>query len=152
MRMKNYLLFLFCLPIILDSCDVRRKSKIEDDATAAKEKEIQMAMKDTTSVAVIDSIYNFGTIKEGDLVEHNFVFTNTGHKSLVFPQDPVASCGCTVPTKPERPILPGDTAFIKVIFNSKGKRDHVTKTVTVFSNAYPPFPHLVLIGDIEKSQ
>ena len=53
---------------------------------AATDKAVQQAMKDTTSVTVVDSIYNFGTIKQGALVEHNFVFKNTGNKPLVFPQ------------------------------------------------------------------
>jgi hypothetical protein len=150
-RMKKYL-FLFCLPLTLVFCDIRRKDKIADDATQAKEKQLQMAMKDTTSVQVADSLYNFGAIKEGDVVEHNFTFKNTGNKPLVFPQDPIASCGCTVPKRPEKPVLPGDTAFIKVIFNSKGKSNHVVKTVTVFSNAYPSFPKLILTGDIQKSE
>ena len=99
---------------------------------------------------VTDSIYNFGTIKQGALVEHNFIFKNTGNKPLVFPENPKASCGCTVPTKPEKPVFPGDTAFIKVVFNSAGKMGHVTKKVTVFSNARPFFPQLVLVGDIQN--
>jgi hypothetical protein len=149
--MKKYW-FLFCLPLVFASCDIRRKDKIMDDADQAKEKQLELAMKDTTSVQVIDSLYNFGTIKEGDLVEHNFNFKNTGNKPLVFPQDPIASCGCTVPKRPEKPVFPGDTAFIKVIFNSKGKSNHVVKTVTVISNAYPSFPKLILTGDIQKSE
>jgi hypothetical protein len=150
-RMKKQL-FLFCLPLTLVFCDIRRKTKIMDDAAYANEKQLEMAMKDTTSVLVTDTLYNFGTIKEGDIVEHNFSFKNTGSKPLVFPQDPIASCGCTVPSKPEKPVMPGDTAFIKVVFNSKGKSYHVVKTVTVISNAYPSFPKLILTGDINKSE
>jgi hypothetical protein len=149
--MKKYL-FLLCFPIVLCYCDIRRKTKIEDDAELEKEQLVQMAMRDTTSVQVLDSIYNFGIIKEGTLVEHDFVFRNTGNKPLVFPQDPITSCGCTVPKKPERPVMPGDTSVIKVVFNSKGKSDRVTKKVTVISNAHPSFPQLILTGDVQKSE
>jgi hypothetical protein len=150
--MKNYWLILFCGSILFTSCDFRRKGKIADDMDAANEKAMQQAMKDTTAVVVTDSIFNFGTIKQGALVEHNFVFKNTGNKPLVFPENPRASCGCTVPTKPEKPVFPGDTAFIKVVFNSANKMGHVTKKVTVYSNASPSFPQLVLVGDIEENK
>jgi hypothetical protein len=145
--------FIFCGAFFFISCnlgkDKTRKDRIIDDN---EQSQLEMAKTDTTSVLVIDSLYNFGTIKEGDLVEHNFRFINTGHKPLVFPEEPIASCGCTVPKRPEKPVLPGDTSFIKVVFNSKGKSDHVVKTVTVISNAYPSFPKLILTGDIQKSE
>jgi len=152
MRMTKKGWFVFCALFIIVSCnlkDRKRKDRIIDDTEQAQ---LEMAKRDTTSVRVIDSIYNFGKIKEGDKVDHDFIFINTGKKSLVFPEDPQASCGCTVPKRPEKPVLPGDTGFIKVVFNSTGKRDHVVKTVRVFSNAYPSFPQLVLTGDVEVTQ
>jgi hypothetical protein len=142
--MKKYFLFLMAA-ILFISCDIKRKDKIADDTG----EEFEMAMKDTTTVQAIDSFYNFGKVIEGDKVEYNFRFRNTGTKSLVIVKT-TASCGCTVPEKPEHPVLPGDTGFIKVVFNSTGKRYHVEKTVTVRSNAYPDFPKLVLTGEVEE--
>ncbi|UAY50755.1 DUF1573 domain-containing protein [Ferruginibacter albus] len=146
MQKAKYLPFIIVFFFV--SCamkDKKRNNNIVDDNEQAMK---DIAEKDTTSVQVLDTIFNFGTIKQGDKVEHDFVFTNTGKKSLVFPQEPQASCGCTVPRRPEKPVFPGQNDVIKVVFNSAGKRGHVVKTVRVFSNAHPGFPQLVLTGDI----
>jgi hypothetical protein len=59
-----------------------------------------------------------------------------------------ASCGCTVPQKPEKPVLPGETGFIKIVFDSKGRVGTAHKTITVTSNAKPEFTPLILTGDV----
>lgn len=163
--MKKYLL-LTSLPLVLLSCDVRKKDKIVDDskldsiqlvqkqkeqenAFLKKQKEQEEAMKNATSVQMIDSIFNFGTKTQGEKVEFSFRFKNTGNNPLII-FDATASCGCTVPEKPDEPIKPGETGFIRVVFDSKGKSDHQTKDVTVTSNAVPAFPPLRLEGDIIK--
>ena len=130
--MKKYVLFLMTV-ISFVCCDVRRKDK--------------MAAQDTTAVQIIDSLYNFGTVAEGEKVTYNFRFKNSGNKPLIV-TNTTASCGCTVPEKPEKPVLPGETAFIKVVFNSKGKVGHNEKTITVTSNANPAFPPLLLKGEV----
>ena len=144
--MKKYLLLLL-VPAFLFSCDVRKKDKIADDAEKLKE----LALKDTTTVQVIDTVYNFGKTTDGEKVEYNYRFKNTGSKSLVI-TSATASCGCTVPQKPEKPISPGDTGFIKVVFDSKGRVGSAHKTITVVSNAKPGFPELLLTGEVVAKQ
>jgi Protein of unknown function (DUF1573) len=107
------------------------------------------AMNNTTTVQIIDSSYNFGTITEGEKVEFNYRFKNTGTNPLVI-FEAHASCGCTVPEKPEKPVLPGETGFIKVVFNSSGKKGHNEKDVNVSSNANPAFPALKLTGEVKE--
>ena len=141
------LFLLVLVPAVILSCDVRRKDKIADDAAARAEQ----ALKDSTTVQVIDTSYNFGKVTEGEKVEYNFRFKNIGKKPLVIIKT-TASCGCTVPEKPEQPILPGEAGFIKVVFNSKHKMGHNEKTITVTSNANPPFPPLLLIGEVEEAK
>src|SRR5690349_13037064 len=109
-NMKKYSLG-FLLVLFLMSCDVRRNDKVVDDAV----KRMESAKLDTTTVQLIDSVYNFGTITEGEKVTYSFRFKNSGNKALVI-TNATASCGCTVPEKPEKPILPGETGFIKVVF------------------------------------
>ena len=144
--MKKYLLLLM-VPTFLFSCDMRKKDKIADDAEKLKE----LALKDTTTVQVIDTVYNFVKTTDGEKVEYNFRFKNTGSKSLVI-TSATASCGCTVPQKPEKPISPGDTGFIKVVFDSKGRVGSAHKTITVVSNAKPGFPELLLTGEVVARQ
>jgi len=139
---KKIILFLLIAATIV-SCDVRRKDKISDDAATLQ----AMAAKDSTTVQIIDSSYNFGKRTEGEKVEYSFRFKNTGSKPLVV-LNATASCGCTVPQKPERPILPGEIGFIKVVFDTKGRVGPAHKTITVTSNANPEFPPLELTGEV----
>lgn len=78
--------------------------------------------------------FNFGTIKQNDLVNHEFVFTNTGKEPLVI-TEAHGSCGCTVPQWPKVPIKKGEKGSIKVAFNSSGKMGMQDKTITITSNA-----------------
>lgn len=129
--------------VTIISCDVRRKDKIADDASTQKE----LALKDSTTVQIIDSVYNFGKVTDGEKVEYSYRFKNTGSQPLVI-VNASASCGCTVPQKPEKPILPGDIGFIKIVFDSKGRVGSAHKTITVISNANPEFTPLVLTGEV----
>ncbi len=80
--------------------------------------------------------HDFGTINEGDVVEHTFSFTNTGEAPLII-QSAKGSCGCTVPTWPKEPIPVGGTGEIVAKFNSKGKPNIQNKTVTITANTWP---------------
>ena len=74
--------------------------------------------------------YNFGTIKQGEVVTHEFRFKNSGKEPLII-NNAVGSCGCTVPDWPKEPIRPGGEAVIKVTFNSAGKANMQDKQVTI---------------------
>jgi len=129
--------------VLFISCDNRRKDKLADDSG----KQTELALKETTTVEIIDSAYNFKPVTDGEKVVYNYRFKNVGTKPLVI-IEAHPSCGCTVPVKPERPVLPGETGFIKVVFDSKGRVGNVHKTITVSSNARPEFPVLILTGDV----
>ncbi|HTB51145.1 MAG TPA: DUF1573 domain-containing protein [Ferruginibacter sp.] len=123
---------------------MHRRDKLVDDASIRMDKELQ----DSTMVQVMGSTFKFDTTTEGEKVTHNFAFKNTGTNPLIIIKA-TASCGCTVADKPEQPILPGDTGYIKVIFNTTGKRGHNQKSITVISNAHPDFPRLILMGEVK---
>lgn len=91
--------------------------------------------------------YNFGTIKQGDVVNYEFKFTNTGKEPLVI-TEAHGSCGCTVPEWPKEPIKKGQNAVIKVTFNSAGKLNMQDKTVTITSNAKSQSKVLHLKGNV----
>ncbi len=140
-------ILLFIVAVTVFSCDVRRKDKIVDDT----QQKIEQALKDSTTVQLIDTVYNFGTIAEGESVTYNFRFKNTGNKPLVV-SSASASCGCTVPEKPEKPIMPGETGFLKVVFNSRGKSGHQEKAIIVAANVKPFFPEFKLTGEVKQKQ
>ncbi len=81
-----------------------------------------------------EETWAFGTIKRGEIVAHTYKFTNTGKSAIVI-SSVTASCGCTAPKWPKEPVTPGESAEIKVSFDSTGKSGKLTKSVKIFSNA-----------------
>lgn len=78
--------------------------------------------------------HDFGTIKEdGGPVSTTFEVINTGNKPLLI-LDVLASCGCTRPEFPTKPIKPGKKAKIKVTFSPLGRAGAFRKTVKVRTN------------------
>src|SRR5687768_2288068 len=133
---------------MLYSCDIRN-TKNEKTETTAKDPHDHSAreIKDSTTVEMIDTVFNFGKITDGENVSFSYRFRNTGKNPLII-SAANASCGCTVPEKPEEPIKPGEIGHIKVAFNSKGRVGEAHKEVTVVSNARPEFPALKLRGEV----
>lgn len=147
--MTKSLLFAGAIVAMLTSCDVRTKDKIDNTTLVAAPNSAASETNTTasTTVQIIDTIYNFGTVAEGGIVEFSFRFKNTGTNPLII-SNASASCGCTVPEKPEAPIKTGEIGVIKVKFDSNGRAGSAYKTVTVLSNAVPGFPELALKGEV----
>src|SRR5580692_2841899 len=61
--------------------------------------------------------YDFGKIKQGSPVTHDFVFTNISDAPVII-ESAVPSCGCTTPTKPEGAIQKGKDDKISAGFNA----------------------------------
>ena len=78
-------------------------------------------------------VHDYGTVTQGSDATCEFKFTNTGKEPLIV-QKPITSCGCTVPTWPQEPILPGKSDIIKVTYSTHNVGP-INKTVTVNSNA-----------------
>ena len=76
---------------------------------------------------------DFGTHNEGDILDTVFTFKNTGDAPLIITKIKT-SCGCTTPYWPKKPIKPGESAEIKVSFNTNHKPGKQTKTITVHTN------------------
>jgi hypothetical protein len=92
--------------------------------------------------------HDFGTIPEGPAANFEFHFTNTGKEPIVI-QKVQASCGCTTPSYSKDPVLPGKEGIIKASFNTNGRPNAFTKSVTVLSNAGTTV--LTIKGNVEKA-
>lgn len=101
----------------------------------------------TASIKFAEEEYDFGTIQEGDIVEHTFEFTNSGEVPLII-ENASASCGCTVPDWPKEPIAPGESGKINVKFDSKGKPGVQNKQVTIRANTNPNFTKVMIKGNV----
>ena len=78
-------------------------------------------------------VHDYGDVPYNGNGECEFRFTNTGTEPLLV-QKPKSSCGCTIPSWPNEPILPGESDVIKVTYRTN-RAGNINKTVTVTSNA-----------------
>lgn len=77
--------------------------------------------------------YDFGNIRQGDVVTHHFVIRNNGNEDLQI-ERVRASCGCTAAAPDKDVLTSGDSTTVKVTFDSKGRKGVQKKYVYVFSN------------------
>lgn len=111
-------------------------------------------LQDTINVAEITfekNIYEFGEVREGDIVTYAYKFENTGKVPLVV-SDARSTCGCTVPKWPEEPIEPGETGRIDVRFDTKNKKNEQKKYVTITANTYPANTKVLLKGFVKAKE
>lgn len=94
---------------------------------------------------------DYGKIAQNSNGERTFVFTNTGDKPLII-RNVQSSCGCTIPEKPSKPIMPGEKGEIKVKYDTK-RIGGFYKQITVFSNAVTASRKVVKIrGYVNKPE
>lgn len=116
-----------------------------DEARLAELKRIEEAEK-ARLAAVADNIttlsfdklrHDFGDVLPDTDNTTQFTVTNTGKRPLIV-EKVQASCGCTTPKKPEKPIPPGESDVIEVTFHPKpGQKNEIIKTVSVTGNTDP---------------
>ncbi|MCY1719617.1 DUF1573 domain-containing protein [Prolixibacteraceae bacterium Z1-6] len=80
-----------------------------------------------------ENSFDFGEMNQGDKKEHTFNLTNDGKSDLLI-RRVRSSCGCTAVAPSTKVIAPGETAPIKVTFDSRGKRGRQSKSITVITN------------------
>lgn len=89
---------------------------------------------------------NYGKISKDADGERTFVFTNVGDAPLII-TNIQSTCGCTVPEKPEKPIMPGEKGEIKVAYDTK-RLGGFSKMISIFSNATEPRKEIKIRGFI----
>jgi len=104
----------------------------------------------------VDSVFEFGNIKDGDVVQHTFRFKNTGNGPLTIAKVS-ASCGCTTPEWTEDVIPPGGEGKVVATFDSKGKggvdNPLVEKNIEVlFENATNEYVILIFKANILSTE
>tara|TARA_B100000900_G_C20502496_1_gene684381 strand:+ start:733 stop:1137 length:405 start_codon:yes stop_codon:yes gene_type:complete len=98
-------------------------------------------------IVFFEDKYEFGDIIQGDVIEHIFQFKNSGNAPLIL-QDVKTTCGCTVPEWPRTPLPPGETAELRVKFNSAGKVGIQNKVITVISNATNQTSRVMIVTNV----
>ena len=91
---------------------------------------------------------DYGKIDKNSNGKRVFTFTNVGNAPLIITKVK-SSCGCTVPKKPEKPIMPGEKGEITVSYDTR-RVGGFHKTITVFSNAKVKIKMLKIKGYVNK--
>ena len=97
-----------------------------------------------------NKVIDYGEIAANSDGNRVFKFKNVGKSPLII-SNVKGSCGCTVPTKPEEPIMPGETGEIKVKY-ATNRIGPFSKTVTITSNAYESTVVLKIKGRVLEQQ
>lgn len=79
------------------------------------------------------TLWDFGQIKAGQIVKHDFTLTNTAQMPLVISAINT-SCGCTVPEVKKKLLSPGESTLVEVSFNSTGYAGPVEQYVYVHTD------------------
>lgn len=108
----------------------------------------QEIANDKPTFKFVTETIDYGKIALGADGKRVFEFTNTGKSPLIITRVQ-ASCGCTVPKKPENPIMPGEKGKIEVSYDTK-RLGGFSKTITIFSNANNERKTIKIKGYVEK--
>lgn len=111
---------------------------------------LALSVKAQDKVAKIEfksETVDYGEILKGSDGVRVFEFTNTGNAPLIISKVS-SSCGCTIPKKPEEPILPGKNGEIQVKYDTK-RVGPIRKAITVISNADTPTKVLKIKGEVK---
>jgi len=149
--MKINIILFGCLFFTLMACKENAVDKVKkSNVELANKRELKISNK-ASKIKFDKPSHDFGTIKEGDVVETVFKFTNTGNSDLII-TNAKASCGCTIPQWPKKPIKPGDKDSIRVVFNSHGKRNIQQKTVTLTTNTVKGNEMVLIKAQVEPKK
>lgn len=111
----------------------------------------ELAKKEKAGVLTFESTeIDYGSIQQKADGHRTFKFTNTGDAPIVI-TNVKGSCGCTVPTAPKDPIMPGQSSEIQVKYDTN-RVGAFSKTVTVTSNASEPTKLLKIKGTVLKAE
>jgi Protein of unknown function (DUF1573) len=137
--------------VFLFSCTEKKTSKASTDLVnieASADSSTSHKKSGEAKIQFEKNSHDFGYITQGEIVEYEFIFTNTGDVDLLI-ASATASCGCTVPDYPKEPINPGKQGKIKVTFNSELRMDKFLKEIYVTANTEPLVATLMITGVIK---
>tara|TARA_X000000950_G_scaffold286506_1_gene395597 strand:- start:9782 stop:10222 length:441 start_codon:yes stop_codon:yes gene_type:complete len=145
----RYSLALITIVIVLTACSRQTEIKtniVENSATLENPEELNRLAKFKFEETEVD----FGSINEGEIVEHTFKFKNVGNEDLII-TNVQTSCGCTASNWPRNAISPGETSELLVSFNSQGKKGLNTKEITVIGNTRPTQTILIIKANVNPN-
>ena len=77
--------------------------------------------------------WDFGQVKQGEILKHSFIFKNDSNKTIYI-EDVNTSCGCTASDIEDETLKPKASAPLNVTFKTKGYRGPVTQFIYVHTD------------------
>jgi hypothetical protein len=142
MKSRSLQLFLFILvltALTVVSCNTGNNKTATGEAT--------LSSSDTASIVFKEYEHDFGKVIEGEKVAYTFSFENRGNVPLIISQA-TTTCGCTVSKYSRKPVPPGGSGTIEVIFDSSGRNGKQAKVITVRSNATRSLVIIRISGEV----
>lgn len=153
------LTFLVCSILLVTACESGKKIESQDGeigssivAGGESEEELKKSLEEaqkeeeelakaeaasSTTMSFDKLLHDFGNVKVDTDNKATFVVTNTGKNPLII-EDVSVSCGCTTAEKPEKPIAPGKSDKISVVFHPKpGQLNEQKKSIAITANTLP---------------
>ena len=138
--------------IVATDESVRELRQSLSDVEKEEQRQLQEELANMTSMTFDKTSHDYGKVPADSDNKTIFRVTNTGKKPLVI-EKVSASCGCTTPSKPEKPIPPGKSDEITVVFHPKETQlGQQNKTVTVIANTNPKMEVLSISAMVEKKK
>ena len=106
------------------------------------------AQEKVAKIEFTSDTVDYGEIEKGSDGVRVFEFKNTGTAPLLISKVS-SSCGCTIPKKPEGPIMPGESGEIQVKYDTN-RPGPIRKAITVLSNADTPTKILKIKGNVKS--
>lgn len=131
--------------------ELENKAGVRTSDPVAAPAEQEATFAEYSAMTFEKTEYDFGRVKEGEIVDYTYKFKNTGNAMLIISKA-TATCGCTVPEWPKEPIKPGDSGVIRVKFDSKNTKNLQTKYVNINANTKPEVTRLKLTGNVIPSE
>lgn len=144
-------LAILLMSTLLYSCNNQSEDRINEDVINNDASLSEDNGKNRQPVIEFEkTVHNFNEIAIGEKKSWAFKFTNTGNAPLII-NNVIASCGCTVARYPKEPIQPGDSEYIKLTFDSTGRKEgKFQKDARVMSNTVPNVNKIYIEGKIVK--
>lgn len=86
-----------------------------------------------SKLTLTKNYFDFGNVKEGNIVEVTIAFKNSGKKDLLI-KDVKTSCGCTAALLSSKKLKPGEQGDLRIELDTSNRTGKLTRTVTLFSN------------------
>lgn len=120
------------------------------EGVKAKENVVVAPISKDPSIYLEKDVVDYGVIDKGADGVRTFKVTNKGSQPLLL-TNCSGSCGCTVPTCPREPILPGKSAEIQVKYDTN-RPGPINKQVNISSND-PQNPNKVVMikGEVKEA-